>query len=433
MAVSYKNLALPYRMKVADVMSTQIDYVRPKDSVGKAALLIFGRNINGIPVCEGRKLVGVVTESDILSKFFPTITEYIEDSVHSSNFEIMEEKANTILSIPVKKIMSTNPTTVFPTTPLLRAQSLMNVKNIGRLPVVDKNDRLLGVVSKGDIFRKLIGDKLLYTESEDYNDFLSKTYYQTVDTEDRLIHEIPDLIKAFKDHDVKTILDVGSGTGDHIIDFAKRGYIAIGADRSQAMINEANRRKVGLSSKAYGNARFFHKDAEDLLYDLDISFDAILFMGNTISHNPKNFRHLIKKAANSLSENGVMIFQITNFDKILKAKNRLLSFHCIPTNESNTKEFAFLEFYDNPIAGKTILKTFAILSSDGNRWKFIGARNSVMVYTNLLRIKSVLRQCGMKKIEAYGGAFDGRHWDYLFRKPFKPLESNWLNIIATKK
>ena len=40
---------------------------------------------------------------------------------------------------------------------------------------------------------------------------------------------------------------------------------------------------------------------------------------------------------------------------------------------------------------------------------------------------------GFAKVETYGGAFDGRHWDYLFREPFKPLGSDWLNVIASNR
>ena len=185
-------------MKVADVMSKQVDYVRVTDKVERAVMLIFGRGINGVPVCEGKKVVGFVTEQDILNKFFPTIHELIQDTVHEANFETMEEKAATILSLPVLKIMSKRPTTVTPDTPILRAQSLMNVKNIGRLPVVDNEGRILGIVSKGDVFRSLIGEKILSAENQDYNDFLSRTYYSTVDWEDRVRKEIPDLIKLLK-------------------------------------------------------------------------------------------------------------------------------------------------------------------------------------------------------------------------------------------
>ncbi len=156
-------------------------------------------------------------------------------------------------------------------------------------------------------------------------------------------------------------------------------------------------------------------------------------MGNTISHNPLNFRHLIKSAANSLSDNGVMIFQITNFEKVLKRDRRVLSFNFVPGIDDSVKEYCFIEFYDYPIKNKTILKSFVILASDGRRWKSSGIRNSLMAYTDEKRIKDLLKNEGFTKIQTYGGFFNGRQWDYLFRKPFKPLESDWLNVVASNK
>jgi hypothetical protein len=55
-----------------------------------------------------------------------------------------------------------------------------------------------------------------------------------------------------------------------------------------------------------------------------------------------------------------------------------------------------------------------------------------MAYSNENRIKTVLEQEGLSRVELFGASFDGIHWDYPFRKPFKPLESDWLNVIATK-
>ena len=420
-------------MKVSDVMSRQVDYVKPDDKVERAALIIFGRNINGVPVCEGKKVVGFITESDILKKFYPTIQEFIEDSVHESNFEEMEEKAMTILSLPVSTLMSKFSVTVKPDTPLLKAKSLMEARDVGRLPVVDEDNKLMGMISKGDVYRSLIGEKLLFTENEDYNDFLSKTYYATVDWENRLKYEMPDLLRVFKEHNVKTVFDVGCGTGDHSIELARHGYSVIGVDRSNAMIREANRRKVALSSKDYGNVHFWHKDAEELLFDLDTNFDAILFLGNTFSHNPKNYRHLLKRASGYLSKDGVMIFQNTNFEKILKVNKRLLNFSFVNSREEPIREYCFVEFYDPPVHDKTILKTFAILVSDGKRWKWSGTRNSVMAFTDQEKMKSLLENEKFKDIKFFGSSFDGKHWDYLFREPFDPLKSGWLNIIASNK
>lgn len=420
-------------MKVSDVMARHVEFVSVDTKVKDVVTLIFGRGINGLPVCRDRKVVGFITERDILAKFYPSMQEYVEDPFRSGDFENMEKKVDEIFEMTADKIMSQNVTTITEDTPLLRAQSLMFIEKVGRLPVVDDKGRLIGIISKGDIFKAVVGDRVFFTEDKDYNDWISKTYYRAVDTKDRMEHETPDLLKVFSQNHVAKILDIGCGTGDHAIELAKKGFTVIGTDRSLGMIKEANRRKQVLSEETKARVKFFYGETEPILAKLNINFDAILIMGNTISHNPYNIKDLIKHISNYLTQRGVMILQITNFEKVIKVHERLLSFKFAKLKDGIEHEYAFLEFYDPPnMQEKTILKTFGILRSDLKRWKWVGIRNSLMAYTNEEIIKNILQKNDFKKISFYGGAFDGRKWDYLFRKPFKPLESDWLNVVAVK-
>lgn len=420
-------------MKVADIMSRHVDSVSENTKVEKLSILIFGRGINGVPVCRNRKVVGFVTERDILSKFYPSVQEYVEDPFRSSDFEGMETKVRDIFEMSAEQIMSKNPVTVTSETPLLRAQSLMFIEKVGRLPVVDGKGNLVGIIAKGDVFRALVGDKLLFSEDQDYTDWLAKTYYASVDTEDRLKHEIPDLLRVFSEAKVKRVIDIGCGTGDHVIDLAKRGFDVVGIDRSRVMIEEANKRKKDLSATAKNSGKFYHGSIEEVKSELKVPFDAVLFMGNTISHNPRKYKETIKNASDLLTDKGIMIFQITNFEKVLKTQKRLLSFNFARLKDEPKKEYAFLEFYDQPNEReKTILKTFAILVSSGGRWKSSGVRNSLLAYATKEGLKEALLKNGFEKTEFFGGSFDGRKWDYLFRKPFEELKSDWLNVIAKR-
>ena len=420
-------------MKVADVMSKHVDAVSENTKVKDVALLIFGRGINGVPVCKGKKIVGFVAERDILAQFYPSLADFAEDPFREGNFEDMEAKVDEIFELSVSKIMSKSVTTVTPNTPMLRAQSLMFVNRIGRLPVVDQNKNLVGIIAQGDVFRTAVGDKLLFTENEDYNDWLSKTYYTTVDNEDRLRHEIPDLLRIFSKANVKSVIDIGCGTGDHSIDLARRGFEVVGVDRSEEMIKEAKGRKLSLAKGPLERLLFVRAGLEDVEDRFTKPFDAAIILGNTLSHNPYNVQSFLKTTTNLLRDKGVLVLQVTNFNKVIREGNRLLSFNfTIPSGEN--KEHAFLEFYDKPnLRDRTILKTFAILTNNGGkRWKSSGVRNSLMAYNTKDTIRKRLENLGYKKILIYGGKFDGKHWDYLFRKPFKESESDWLNIIAIK-
>jgi len=146
-------------MKVVDIMNTTIDSVSPTTSVLDAVKIIFKHNHNGLPVVTGKKkkLIGFITDQDIISQCFPSIKEYVEDVVHASDFTAMEKKVYEIMKMKVKDVMNKKVISIRKDKPILQAESLMKVKDVSRLPVVDEKGYLIGILSKRDIFRALIG------------------------------------------------------------------------------------------------------------------------------------------------------------------------------------------------------------------------------------------------------------------------------------
>lgn len=147
-------------MKVANAMSKKVDYVNPETKVKDFSKLIFSHHINGVPVLKRKKVIGFITERDILQQFFPSIREYMEDPVNEANFEKMEKKISRIFELSAKKIMSKRPVTILPDVPLLEALSTMFTNKVGRLPVVDRRGHMVGIIAKRDIFKYLVGRRL---------------------------------------------------------------------------------------------------------------------------------------------------------------------------------------------------------------------------------------------------------------------------------
>lgn len=143
-------------MKIADIMQTIIATTTENASLKEVGKDIFSLGISAIPVVKGSKLVGIVTQQDILYKIFPSMAELTEDYIHLRDFEQMEKRFREVLDVPVSKIMHRHITTVLKETPIMNAQSLMLVNGFSHLPVVDEKNKLLGMVSQGDIFRRLI-------------------------------------------------------------------------------------------------------------------------------------------------------------------------------------------------------------------------------------------------------------------------------------
>ena len=149
-------------MKVLAIVKKRVDFISPDSTLLDASKLIFGHHHRGLAVVWGKnkKLVGFITQQDILSQLFPTIGELMEDYVHERDFEAMEKRAKNVLTKKIKNVMSKKVISIHIDDPILKAESIMKINHISRLPVVDKNNNLIGIISKGDIFRALVSPRV---------------------------------------------------------------------------------------------------------------------------------------------------------------------------------------------------------------------------------------------------------------------------------
>lgn len=417
-------------MKVSGAMSQHVDYVSVNTTVRDVCRLIFGRGINGVPVCRGKKVVGFVTERDILSKFYPSMQDYIEDPVHSSDFEGMEKKVSEIFALTADKIMSKNPKVVTSDTPLLKAQSLMFVEKVGRLPVVDKKGILIGIISKGDIFKNVVGQSLPLQEEEGFYDWLAKRYDSLIDWPKRLSYEIPDLESLFAKVKVKKILDVASSTGEHSIALVKKGFEVFGIESSSLMDKIAQAKKNKLSKDNQARLRLFKLSYKDTLIKINGPFDAAIFLGNTLPHVFYTNKDFLKRVADALrKENALMVFQIINFQKTLDVREGLRDFIVRPTEpNSYYKANAFLGFYTKE-KKDFVIYTRALFSSTGDGvWSFTAINSTPVVDLRREEMEKELKKLGFRNISFYGSAFNGP----LFQEKFNPTESDWLNVVARR-
>jgi len=120
---------------------------------------MLSRHCGAVPVIDQQQnLVGLVALRDVMLPLFPNFGDYVHDNVHSRDFTEMEEGYPDVLKKKVEEIMSHNPLTVSPSTPILEAASYMGVKNFRRIPVAE-NGKLIGMLSIGDINRGLFFER----------------------------------------------------------------------------------------------------------------------------------------------------------------------------------------------------------------------------------------------------------------------------------
>lgn len=150
-------------MRVKDLMRKEVITVSEDASLSKIWEVIFKKGIHGLPVCQKGHLVGIIAEEDLLAKLYPSYGEYIDDFVHATKFEAMEDKLGELKKLKAKDLMNTKIFLTYPDIPVLQALSKMILRRISQLPVIEKGsgNKLVGIISKGDIFDALFNKYLI--------------------------------------------------------------------------------------------------------------------------------------------------------------------------------------------------------------------------------------------------------------------------------
>ena len=132
---------------VADVMTTQVVTLREEDNLTELQpdMEFFG--LRHLPVVDGERLVGLLTHRDILRL---TVSSMARDSVHQAIERDQEE--GTFVAAVMKRDVITVP----PTATIQEAARLMVDERVGCLPVVDAEQRLLGIVTEHDLLSQLV-------------------------------------------------------------------------------------------------------------------------------------------------------------------------------------------------------------------------------------------------------------------------------------
>lgn len=402
--------------------------ISKNEPIKKAVKVIFNLRIGALPVVEDHKLVGFITRDDILNKLHPSIAEFMQDET-SRNFEAMEKRLAGLMSKPVSQIMTTKVKFVNEDSPLMKAQSMMVVNDFNYLPVVNKKNELVGLISNGDIFRGLTGSEIPFESQEEYHDWLSGIYDLVVQWGKRLKPEIASLSSVFKKAGIRDVLDVGCGTGEHALALPKIGFNVLGLDRSSAMIRTCLKKYKNQPEKIQHRLQFT-KGYIRTLSDRPRSFGSCIMMGNALAHYPEDYKNVLEKIDKSLfKKRAVLVLQINNFDKIFKLKRRLSDFNVAPSKISKKNEYAFVEYYDPPRAQNgNLTLNMSVTSFDGRRWSQAGINSTPIANIKRENIAPILKRLGFKKIDFYGND----SYQPLFKEKFDIKKHDFLNVLALR-
>jgi len=119
-------------MKVSDVMTREVQTISPDQTAKEAANFMLSTDAGSIPVTDGERLVGMITDRDIAVR-----------GVAKGNGP----------DTPVSELMTKNCITAREDDDVSTIASKMSEAQVRRLPVVDGDEKLCGIVSLGDLSR----------------------------------------------------------------------------------------------------------------------------------------------------------------------------------------------------------------------------------------------------------------------------------------
>jgi CBS domain-containing protein len=142
-------------MRVADVMTTELLTVRSETSLKEAAAILARNKISGLPVVDADgHVVGVLSEGDIL---FKERGEVGKKGLLERWLELpLPEAGSKIEARTVGEAMSAPAVTIGPKRPLAEAANTMIEQGVKRLPVVDADGQLIGIVTRADLVRAFV-------------------------------------------------------------------------------------------------------------------------------------------------------------------------------------------------------------------------------------------------------------------------------------
>jgi CBS domain-containing protein len=141
-------------MKISEIMSKNVYTTTPEATLKESLDLLARERVNGLVVVEGKKVVGVVTKADIFRAILPTQCDICEDELLMKDPEYVEERIFKFLGTTVDKIMGTPPVTTSSNVPIVKAGSILVLRRIKQIPVVD-DGALVGIVTLSDIISAL--------------------------------------------------------------------------------------------------------------------------------------------------------------------------------------------------------------------------------------------------------------------------------------
>ena len=149
---------------VADVMTRDPIVVQRETSLTEAIKTLAEKHISGLPVVDDAgKLVGIISETDLMWQETgvtpPAYIMFLDSVIYLKNPATYERDLHKSLGQTVGEVMNDKAISTAPDKPLKDAAKSMRDRNVQRLPVVDTEGQVIGILTRGDIVRAMAAEQ----------------------------------------------------------------------------------------------------------------------------------------------------------------------------------------------------------------------------------------------------------------------------------
>lgn len=128
--------------KVSKIMTTELVQLNLNDDLYKAERLFHKHKIRHIPVTDGKKIVGILSMTDLMRISYADVIDEDDDTVESIVYNMFK----------LPQVMTKVPETISADASIREAATLLSTREFHALPVVDKGE-LVGIITTTDVIR----------------------------------------------------------------------------------------------------------------------------------------------------------------------------------------------------------------------------------------------------------------------------------------
>ncbi len=146
-----------------DIMTKKVITINRDSTVGDLAKLLIKKKISGVPVVDEKNaIVGIITEGDIILKESSLPLPISFSFSFMNKYDTYAKSTEEYLKTKVEEVMTRTVRTVREDEPLSKVVNIMLNNKINRVPVLDKENKLVGIITRANIIESILKSEKKY-------------------------------------------------------------------------------------------------------------------------------------------------------------------------------------------------------------------------------------------------------------------------------